>query len=793
VESRRPARPLQQYGVAIGVTLLAALLSSVLRSSLRANPFALFYAALVISAWYGGLGPGLLSLVLSAFFTVYLFTGLQRFNLIGVILAPRIGILGFLLVAALTVGLIGAMRQERSRAANQERRLRFLATASNLLGSSLDYETTLQHVARLAVPTLADWCVVYLREPSGYYRQVTLAAVRPALEERLRALRQQFPLDVQSRTPLANALRTGRPQIVTHVTDAFFTGLPPSAEHFRALQGLGLKSLITTPLIARGQTLGALIFASAEAEREYTLTDLDFAEEIADRAALAVDNARLYRDAQLAVRRGDEALALLDTLMNSSPAGMAFSDHQFRYVRVNAALAKIIGLPVREILGKSPWQVSPSLWPAVEPLLQEVLTSGKPVVNVEVTGETPGTKGQQCSWLVSYYPVDVHQTETLGIGMVVVDITERRRAEEERERLLDQVDTERTWLKTVIERSPVGIIRLEAFDDQQKVIGNSAVERLFGRVLNPDGGVSQYLDLIRHPDGTPYLYEELPIVRALGGTTILAEEGIVCQPSGREIAVLICAAPIRSAEGRVVGAVEIYEDISALKEVERLREEWTALVAHDLRQPVTVISGYADHLHQLLERGAPPDRQIANVEHIRTASRILGRMVSDLLDMSRIEARRLALQKEDLDLAALTDSVVERLTTVTAPHPVRVEALGNVGIVPVDAARFEQALGNLLSNAAKYGEPQGEILVRLVRQENIVEVAVTNRGVGIPAADLMHIFDRFYRTSQARAENKPGAGLGLYITKGLVEAHGGTIWAESIPQQTTTFHFTLPT
>ncbi|MBI4493372.1 MAG: sensor histidine kinase, partial [Chloroflexi bacterium] len=104
----------------------------------------------------------------------------------------------------------------------------------------------------------------------------------------------------------------------------------------------------------------------------------------------------------------------------------------------------------------------------------------------------------------------------------------------------------------------------------------------------------------------------------------------------------------------------------------------------------------------------------------------------------------------------------------------------------------EQELGNLLSNAAKYGSPSTEIRVEVARRKAEVEVAVANQGPGIPPEDLPHLFTRFYRARQARAERAAGLGLGLYISKGLVEAHGGRLWAESTPGQTTTFRFTLP-
>jgi signal transduction histidine kinase len=145
------------------------------------------------------------------------------------------------------------------------------------------------------------------------------------------------------------------------------------------------------------------------------------------------------------------------------------------------------------------------------------------------------------------------------------------------------------------------------------------------------------------------------------------------------------------------------------------------------------------------------------------------------------------------DLVALVRAVVERTAALTQGHPVRVDVAGEIPPLELDPERIEQILDNLLSNAAKYSYPTTEIVVEIERCGAAVEVSVTNQGDGIAPEELPRLFRRFYRTVEARAGQVAGVGLGLYITKGLVEAHGGRIWAESTPGQTTTFRFTLPT
>jgi signal transduction histidine kinase len=136
--------------------------------------------------------------------------------------------------------------------------------------------------------------------------------------------------------------------------------------------------------------------------------------------------------------------------------------------------------------------------------------------------------------------------------------------------------------------------------------------------------------------------------------------------------------------------------------------------------------------------------------------------------------------------------VAERAAAVAPGNPVRVETRGSIPRIQADAARIEQVLGNLLSNGAKYGSPGSEILVVVERRDDAVELAVINQGEGIPAEELPKLFRRFHRSRRATERKISGLGLGLFIAKGLVEAHGGRIWAESIPNQTTRFCFTLP-
>ena len=367
------------------------------------------------------------------------------------------------------------------------------------------------------------------------------------------------------------------------------------------------------------------------------------------------------------------------------------------------------------------------------------------------------------------------------------DITERKQAEEERERLLHEVQLQRARVEAIVNSTASAIIYVDAASGQ--VQANPAARQIFGHPFVPEDGPTQYLVQLFHPDGRPFTLDELPSHRALQGRASVQEELFVVQPNQERIPVLASTAAVRSSDGHTVGAVVALQDITALKEVERLREEWTSIIAHDLRQPISVILGYAG-LFELDESASPVQHR--EIAHIIASAQNLNKMIEDLLDVSRIEARRLALQRQTIDLPMLVAMVVERAIVVTTDHQLDLYVDGAVAPVLADPGRIEQVLGNLLANATKYGDPNSLITVAVRQRDDTAIVSVTNHGAGIPPEGISRIFNRFYRTAEARNGRTVGVGLGLYIAKGIVEAHQGQIWVESTLGQTTTFSFTVP-
>lgn len=362
----------------------------------------------------------------------------------------------------------------------------------------------------------------------------------------------------------------------------------------------------------------------------------------------------------------------------------------------------------------------------------------------------------------------------------------------ENARLYDEAHEERRRLMAVIENSPEGILFFEA-PSGRTILRNRAAEEIIGRSLEHEVSIFVHPSFqeVYSADGSAYPVDDLPPVRALCGEAALGEELLIRTPDGCLVPILVNAAPIRDSAGHVTGAVMVFQDISRIKELERLREEFVSVIAHDLRAPVTVIQGYADFLTRHSDRFRVAKTAVKGLESIALSARRLNTMVTDLLDASRIEARRLALQKEKVNLDVLARSLIERMMRASVGHPIRLNVIGVAPVTSADPVRLEQILTNLLINAAKFSPSACEIVVTIEPGCDEALVSVTDQGSGIPTEELPRLFERFYRTTEGRGVRE-GLGLGLYITRGLVEAHGGRIWASSQIGKGSTFTFTLP-
>ena len=241
----------------------------------------------------------------------------------------------------------------------------------------------------------------------------------------------------------------------------------------------------------------------------------------------------------------------------------------------------------------------------------------------------------------------------------------------------------------------------------------------------------------------------------------------------------------------------VHSDVSALKEAERLKDEFIGIAAHELRTPLAVIKGFAQTLllQTLRGKGAQlADWQMEAISDIDKATTRLVELTEDLLDVTRLQGGRLELQSEPTDLVALVQRVVARLRVTTESHSISISASAEHIVAQIDHRRIEQVLGNLINNAIKYSPEGGdiEISMREDSETNTAILSVRDHGIGIPAHQQANIFGRFVRADNARIREIGGTGLGLYLCRELIERHDGRIWFESVEDQGSTFFVSLP-
>ena len=412
-----------------------------------------------------------------------------------------------------------------------------------------------------------------------------------------------------------------------------------------------------------------------------------------------------------------------------------------------------------------------------------------PVTSVLATslrarGETVGiiylSKGEGGQ---EFTPEDEETLVMFASQAALVIANARRHREEQRAR---------ADLETLVNTAPVGVAVFDARTGG--VVSVNREMRRIGRGLHgPEGSMEELLKIltVRRGDGGEISLQELSFPELLSiGETVRAEEMLLRTPDGRSITTLINSTPIRSEEGEVESVVVTLQDMTSLEELERLRAEFLAMVSHELRTPLTAIRGSATALLDDVSRLHPVEmRQFSQIILDQT-DRMRG-LIADLLNVARIETGTLSVSPEPTDLTALMDDVRTTFLSSGHKHSLQVDLVSGLPWVMADRFRIVQVLGNLLTNAANRSPESSSIRVSATLGEFQVAVSVSDDGQGIPAESLPHLFRKFFRVAP---EAQGGdTGLGLAVCKGIVEAHGGRIWAESDgPGLGARFTFTLP-
>jgi PAS domain S-box-containing protein len=350
--------------------------------------------------------------------------------------------------------------------------------------------------------------------------------------------------------------------------------------------------------------------------------------------------------------------------------------------------------------------------------------------------------------------------------------------------------SEQGRLAAIFHYSAEGILMV---DNALRVIDfNPAMERLTGWQENDVLG-RFYFEVLRPKDrqGNDLGLQDSPILQAFAGQVVVNREMIITARDGQRFNVSVTASCVRSAKGEPTNGILNVRDITRERQQEEQRSTFISVISHELQTPIAIIKGYAS---TLARTDATFDLAVirSRLGAVEEEADRLNKLVGNLLYASRIQAGGLQMDIAALNLHSLIEGVIRRLEARRLDVDVTLDIPPNLPPVMADRDRIEEVLQNLLDNAVKYSPRHRELMISCSAISEEVIVSVKDTGMGISLRDQEQIFDRFQRVGAPLSQATPGAGLGLYICRAIVEAHGGHIWVESTLHQGSTFSFSLP-
>ncbi len=676
-------------------------------------------------------------------------------------------------------------------------RVRLLAEVSETFArTKLELQEVLDAVCREVTRRLSDSCAVNLISPST--RMLELAALhhhRPEIAAHIRKTLAMAPVPVGV-GPLGAVAQTGEPLLLPVVQ-----ALPPptdiSEEHRAHLERFPIKSLLIVPLRVSQEILGTLTISRDVDDTPYTLEDQRLLQDLADRGALAIARAQRYQELRAERQR-------LSAVLQQMPSAVALVEAPSGKLLLANPQHERSAFSARQALHPDGRPLAPQEWPLERSLREGAVIRGEELQIVRGDGSHAFIR-------VNSAPVRDEQGQTVAGVVTYDDVTAQKE-------MLEAVRRGQEQLRLVTDALPVLVASIGT--DLRYRFANSTYERWFGRA--PKEVLGMTLAEVLGEEAFNALRPE--VERALGGTPTTFEAWVPYHSGGTRF-VRASYIPQRDEHGQVEAFVALVADITqerrareereALLRLEReardrmaaaavenarlfkeaqeavaVRDDFLSVAGHELRTPLTALSLQLATAVRLLEGGAPALEVLPRAEKAARNLRRFSGLVNELLDISRISAGRLTLERSTFELSEAVQEVLERSSEelLRAGCQLQFNASGST-LGTWDRVRIEQVVTNLLSNAIKYGKAQ-PIEVSVAASEGLARLSVRDFGIGISQEDQQRIFQRFERAVSSR--HFGGLGLGLWVSRQLVEAHGGSIRVTSTPEQSALFCIELP-
>lgn len=671
-----------------------------------------------------------------------------------------------------------------------EQTRQFMIEATALLNTALDYRVILENIANLASQTIADWCVVDIRE-AGKIRRLVTAHQNPDRIIMGNELIRRYPTPANADQGIAKVIRTGESEFYPQITPAMLERAARDPEHLRMLQSFGFRSLISVPLPAHNEILGAITFMLAETPHNYDETDLQLAQELGRRVALAVENAQLYEQTQ----RQRERLRV--TLVSIGDAVIT-TDREGCITFMNRVAETCTGWPLDEARGKPLSEVfriiNEDTRQTVENPVEKVMREGA-IVGLANHTLLISRDGKEYPIDDSGAPIRSEDGNIMGVVLVFRDVTDRKHAEDLIKRQADLLE----FANDAIFVWEFGNHIIQWYRGAEQLYGWSADEAI-GHVahdlLQTQPAIGSWTDVEQSLKDTGLWTGELHHI-CRDGRRVYVESRLVLvrYPDGQQVVLEINHDITERKRAEEERQQLLEREQSARQQAEqavRVRDEFLSVAAHELRTPITSMRGFAQVLLRQMDKGAmiELDKLHRALQKIDEQSDKLARLISQLLDVSRIEAGRLILNHEPVDLRAVAEDLMANAQMNTQRHKITLDAPDPV-IVFADRLRIEQVIQNLLDNAIRYSPQGGPVTIQVSRAgDNAAQISVSDHGMGVPLELRGRLFERFYQAHEDMSVG--GLGLGLYISRQIVELHGGTIRAEFPAEKGTRFIVTLP-